>query len=67
MRDSGRGKEREYGGGRKRKHKATAVPQENGLIKSDLHLKNRKQVKCVISKDMCESTTVVKQAVFGRK
>lgn len=45
--------------GRKRKHKVTAIPQENGLIKSDLHLKNRKQVKCTISKDLYESAEVV--------
>lgn len=45
--------------GRKRKHEVTAIPQENGLIKSDLHLKNRKQVKCTISKDLYESAEVV--------
>lgn len=45
--------------GRKRKHKVTAIPQGNRLIKSDLHLKNRKQVKCEISKDPYESTEIV--------
>ena len=42
---------------RGRKCKVTATPQEDGVIKSDLlAFENRKQVKCVVSKDLCEST-----------